>query len=69
MNMEWADEHGVAGEGAWVGTWPLRNEVGVIGEVKRGEGRGFRRSSHANFYFCPFCRTPLEGYFGSLRLL
>jgi hypothetical protein len=50
--------------GLGVGTWPLRNEVGIIEEAKREEERRFRRGTHTKFYFCPFCRTPLEGYFG-----
>jgi hypothetical protein len=47
----------------------LRNEVGVIEEAKGKEERRFRRGTHTKFYFCPFCRTPLEGYFGSIAAL
>jgi hypothetical protein len=61
-----ADGHGAAREFG-VGNWPLRKEAGIIEEVKGEEETRFRRGSHIKFYFYPFCRTPLEGYFGSLR--
>jgi hypothetical protein len=50
-----------------VGTWPPRNEVGVTEEAKGEEERRFRHGTYTKPYFCPFCRTPLEGHFGSLR--